>query len=108
MILQINGQVEMVLPPQSGTTTKGKQWTKCDFIVVDNPKDKYPNRVWLTAFDERILDIPQVGSKGVFEYYFNALDTANGVFISVIFSRFYPAQPEPPQQAAPAVPDPLS
>lgn len=98
MILQINGQVEMVLPPQSGTTTTGEQWTKCDFIVVDNPKDKYPNRIWLTAFNERIIDIPQVGSKGVFQYSFIAREAASGVFLSVIFCRFIPAQPDPLSQ----------
>lgn len=98
MILQINGKVEKVLPLQSGTSTTGKQWTKRDFVVVDNPNDEYPDRVCLTAFGERINDIPQVGSRGVFEFNLDARETARGIFNSNNFIRFTPAQPEPPSQ----------
>ena len=54
--MKFEGRIYKVFPVQSGTSSRGNQWRKQDFIFefFELPTDRYADRVLLSVMNERI------------------------------------------------------
>lgn len=57
--MELTGKVIAVLDIQSGTSKAGNSWQKQDFVIEVG--DRYPKKVCLQLFGDRVNDCPNVG-----------------------------------------------
>ena len=106
--MEITGKVVAVLELQSGTSKKGSEWKKRDF-VIETLDEKFPKKVCFTLFGDRADACPSIDSVVTVAFDIDAHEYNGKWFNSVNAWKVEPAQAEPaprtsipPQQAAPA------
>ena len=104
--MEIIGKVVAVLELQSGTSKKGSEWKKRDF-VIETLDDKFPKKVCFTLFGERADACPAIDNVVKVAFDIDAHEYNGKWFNSVNAWKVEPAQAQQqaapaPQQAAPA------
>ena len=105
--MEIIGKVVAVLELQSGTSKKGSEWKKRDF-VIETLDEKFPKKVCFTLFGDRADACPSIDSVVNVSFDIDAHEYNGKWFNSVNAWKVEPAQAQ--QQAAPhqAEPAPLT
>lgn len=103
--MEIIGKVVAVLELQSGTSKKGSEWKKRDF-VIETLDEKFPKKVCFTLFGDRADACPSIDSVVNVAFDIDAHEYNGKWFNSVNAWKVEPAQAQ--QQAAPqqAMPTP--
>ena len=103
--MEIIGKVVAVLELQSGTSKKGSEWKKRDF-VIETLDEKFPKKVCFTLFGDRADACPSIDSVVNVSFDIDAHEYNGKWFNSVNAWKVEPAQAQ--QQAAPqqAMPTP--
>ena len=103
--MEITGKVLAVLELQSGTSKKGSEWKKRDF-VIETLDEKFPKKVCFTLFGDRADACPSIDSVVNVSFDIDAHEYNGKWFNSVNAWKVEPAQAQ--QQAAPqqAMPTP--
>ena len=96
--MEIIGKVVAVLELQSGTSKKGSEWKKRDF-VIETLDDKFPKKVCFTLFGERADACPAIDNVVKVAFDIDAHEYNGKWFNSVNAWKVEPAQAQ--QQAAP-------
>ena len=96
--MEIIGKVVAVLELQSGTSKKGSEWKKRDF-VIETLDDKFPKKVCFTLFGERADACPAIDSVVKVAFDIDAHEYNGKWFNSVNAWKVEPEQAQ--QQAAP-------
>lgn len=102
--MEIIGKVVAVLELQSGTSKKGSEWKKRDF-VIETLDEKFPKKVCFTLFGDRADACPAIDSVVNVAFDIDAHEYNGKWFNSVNAWKVEPAQAQQqsaPQQAAPA------
>ena len=102
--MEIIGKVVAVLELQSGTSKKGSEWKKRDF-VIETLDEKFPKKVCFTLFGDRADACPPINSVVNVAFDIDAHEYNGKWFNSVNAWKVEPAQAQQqaaPQQAAPA------
>ena len=96
--MEIIGKVVAVLELQSGTSKKGSEWKKRDF-VIETLDEKFPKKVCFTLFGDRADACPPIDSVVNVAFDIDAHEYNGKWFNSVNAWKVEPAQAQ--QQAAP-------
>ena len=96
--MEIIGKVVAVLELQSGTSKKGSEWKKRDF-VIETLDEKFPKKVCFTLFGDRADACPAIDSVVNVSFDIDAHEYNGKWFNSVNAWKVEPAQAQ--QQAAP-------
>ena len=96
--MEIIGKVVAVLELQSGTSKKGSEWKKRDF-VIETLDEKFPKKVCFTLFGDRADACPSIDSVVNVAFDIDAHEYNGKWFNSVNAWKVEPAQAQ--QQAAP-------
>lgn len=96
--MEIIGKVVAVLELQSGTSKKGSEWKKRDF-VIETLDEKFPKKVCFTLFGDRADACPSIDSVVNVSFDIDAHEYNGKWFNSVNAWKVEPAQAQ--QQAAP-------
>lgn len=96
--MEIIGKVVAVLELQSGTSKKGSEWKKRDF-VIETLDEKFPKKVCFTLFGDRADACPAIDSVVNVAFDIDAHEYNGKWFNSVNAWKVEPAQAH--QQAAP-------
>ena len=102
--MEITGKVLAVLELQSGTSKKGSEWKKRDF-VIETLDEKFPKKVCFTLFGDRADACPAIDSVVNVAFDIDAHEYNGKWFNSVNAWKAEPAksqQQAAPQQAEPA------
>ena len=102
--MEIIGKVVAVLELQSGTSKKGSEWKKRDF-VIETLDEKFPKKVCFTLFGDRADACPAIDSVVNVSFDIDAHEYNGKWFNSVNAWKVEPAhaqQQSAPQQAEPA------
>ena len=102
--MEIIGKVVAVLELQSGTSKKGSEWKKRDF-VIETLDEKFPKKVCFTLFGDRADACPSIDSVVNVAFDIDAHEYNGKWFNSVNAWKVEPAQAQQqaaPQQAGPA------
>ena len=110
--MEIIGKVVAVLELQSGTSKKGSEWKKRDF-VIETLDEKFPKKACFTLFGDRADACPSIDSLVNVAFDIGAHEYNGKWFNSVNAWKVEPAQAQqqaepaprtsiPPQQASPA------
>ena len=102
--MEIIGKVVAVLELQSGTSKKGSEWKKRDF-VIETLDEKFPKKVCFTLFGDRADACPSIDSVVNVAVDIDAHEYNGKWFNSVNAWKVEPAQAQQqaaPQQAVPA------
>ena len=102
--MEITGKVVAVLELQSGTSKKGSEWKKRDF-VIETLDEKFPKKVCFTLFGDRADACPSIDSVVNVAFDIDAHEYNGKWFNSVNAWKVEPSQAKQqaaPQQAAPA------
>ena len=102
--MEIIGKVVAVLELQSGTSKKGSEWKKRDF-VIETLDEKFPKKVCFTLFGDRADACPSIDSVVNVSFDIDAHEYNGKWFNSVNAWKVEPAQAQQqaaPQQAEPA------
>ena len=102
--MEIIGKVVSVLELQSGTSKKGSEWKKRDF-VIETLDEKFPKKVCFTLFGDRADACPAIDSVVNVSFDIDAHEYNGKWFNSVNAWKVEPAhaqQQAAPQQAEPA------
>ena len=102
--MEIIGKVVAVLELQSGTSKKGSEWKKRDF-VIETLDEKFPKKVCFTLFGDRADACPAIDSVVNVSFDIDAHEYNGKWFNSVNAWKVEPAhaqQQAAPQQAEPA------
>lgn len=115
--MEITGKVLAVLELQSGTSKKGSEWKKRDF-VIETLDEKFPKKVCFTLFGDRADACPSIDSVVNVAFDIDAHEYNGKWFNSVNAWKVEPAQAQqqsathnaelaprtsiPPQQSTPA------
>lgn len=102
--MEIIGKVVAVLELQSGTSKKGSEWKKRDF-VIETLDDKFPKKVCFTLFGDRADACPSIDSVVKVAFDIDAHEYNGKWFNSVNAWKVEPSQAQQqaaPQQAEPA------
>ena len=102
--MEIIGKVVAVLELQSGTSKKGSEWKKRDF-VIETLDEKFPKKVCFTLFGDRADACPPIDSVVNVAFDIDAHEYNGKWFNSVNAWKVEPAQSQQqaaPQQAEPA------
>ena len=102
--MEITGKVVAVLELQSGTSKKGSEWKKRDF-VIETLDEKFPKKVCFTLFGDRADACPSIDSVVNVAFDIDAHEYNGKWFNSVNAWKVEPAQAQQqaaPQQAEPA------
>ena len=110
--MEIIGKVVAVLELQSGTSKKGSEWKKRDF-VIETLDEKFPKKVCFTLFGDRADACQPIDSVVNVAFDIDAHEYNGKWFNSVNAWKVEPAQAQqqaepaprtsiPPQQASPA------
>ena len=102
--MEIIGKVVAVLELQSGTSKKGSEWKKRDF-VIETLDEKFPKKVCFTLFGDRADACPSIDSVVNVAFDIDAHEYNGKWFNSVNAWKVEPEQAQQqaaPQQAAPA------
>ena len=102
--MEIIGKVVSVLELQSGTSKKGSEWKKRDF-VIETLDEKFPKKVCFTLFGDRADACPSIDSVVNVAFDIDAHEYNGKWFNSVNAWKVEPAQAQQqaaPQQVAPA------
>ena len=102
--MEIIGKVVAVLELQSGTSKKGSEWKKRDF-VIETLDEKFPKKVCFTLFGDRADACPPIDSVVNVAFDIDAHEYNGKWFNSVNAWKVEPAQAQQqaaPQQAEPA------
>lgn len=102
--MEIIGKVVAVLELQSGTSKKGSEWKKRDF-VIETLDEKFPKKVCFTLFGDRADACPAIDSVVNVAFDIDAHEYNGKWFNSVNAWKVEPAQAQQqaaPQQAEPA------
>ena len=110
--MEIIGKVVSVLELQSGTSKKGSEWKKRDF-VIETLDEKFPKKVCFTLFGERADACPAIDNVVKVAFDIDAHEYNGKWFNSVNAWKVEPAQCQqqaeptprtsiPPQQSTPA------
>lgn len=95
--MEIIGKVVAVLELQSGTSKKGSEWKKRDF-VIETLDEKFPKKVCFTLFGDRADACPSIDSVVNVAFDIDAHEYNGKWFNSVNAWKVEPAQAQ--QQAA--------
>ena len=95
--MEIIGKVVAVLELQSGTSKKGSEWKKRDF-VIETLDEKFPKKVCFTLFGDRADACPPIDSVVNVAFDIDAHEYNGKWFNSVNAWKVEPAQAQ--QQAA--------
>ena len=101
--MEIIGKVVAVLELQSGTSKKGSEWKKRDF-VIETLDEKFPKKVCFTLFGDRADACPSIDSVVNVSFDIDAHEYNGKWFNSVNAWKVEPAQAQ--QQAAPQQDEP--
>lgn len=96
--MEIIGKVVAVLELQSGTSKKGSEWKKRDF-VIETLDEKFPKKVCFTLFGDRADACPPIDSVVNVAFDIDAHEYNGKWFNSVNAWKVEPAKAQ--QQAAP-------
>ena len=96
--MEIIGKVVAVLELQSGTSKKGSEWKKRDF-VIETLDEKFPKKVCFTLFGDRADACPAIDSVVNVAFDIDAHEYNGKWFNSVNAWKVEPAQAQ--QQAEP-------
>ena len=96
--MEIIGKVVAVLELQSGTSKKGSEWKKRDF-VIETLDEKFPKKVCFTLFGDRADACPSIDSVVNVAFDIDAHEYNGKWFNSVNAWKVEPAQTQ--QQSAP-------
>ena len=102
--MEIIGKVVAVLELQSGTSKKGSEWKKRDF-VIETLDEKFPKKVCFTLFGDRADACPSIDSVVNVSFDIDSHEYNGKWFNSVNAWKVEPAQAQQqaaPQQAEPA------
>ena len=115
--MEIIGKVVSVLELQSGTSKKGSEWKKRDF-VIETLDEKFPKKVCFTLFGDRADACPSINSVVNVAFDIDAHEYNGKWFNSVNAWKVEPAQAQQnavpnqvaqaPQQSAPAQAAPVA
>ena len=92
--MEITGKVVAVLELQSGTSKKGSEWKKRDF-VIETLDEKFPKKVCFTLFGDRADACPAIDSVVNVAFDIDAHEYNGKWFNSVNAWKVEPAQAEP-------------
>ena len=101
--MEIIGKVVAVLELQSGTSKKGSEWKKRDF-VIETLDEKFPKKVCFTLFGDRADACPAIDSVVNVSFDIDAHEYNGKWFNSVNAWKVEPAHAQ--QQAAPQQAEP--
>lgn len=90
--MEITGKVVAVLELQSGTSKKGSEWKKRDF-VIETLDDKFPKKVCFTLFGDRADACPSIDSVVNVAFDIDAHEYNGKWFNSVNAWKVDPASP---------------
>lgn len=102
--MEIIGKVVAVLEIQSGTSKKGSEWKKRDF-VIETLDEKFPKKVCFTLFGDRADACPSIDSVVNVSFDIDAHEYNGKWFNSVNAWKVEPASPAT-VQAAPQAANP--
>lgn len=107
--MEITGKVLAVLELQSGTSKKGSEWKKRDF-VIETLDEKFPKKVCFTLFGDRADACPSIDSVVNVAFDIDAHEYNGKWFNSVNAWKVEPAnaQQQAAQQQAKQAPQPSS
>lgn len=103
--MELTGKVIAVLDIQSGTSKAGNAWQKQDLVIEVG--DRYPKKVCLHLFGDRVNDCPNVGDEVVVSFDAESREW-NGKWFTQLNAwkvenkSATPAQPQPQTVAASA------
>lgn len=69
MSLEVTGQLQQILPVQSGTSKAGKEWSKQEFII--ETQDQFPKKICFTLFGDKISILNGISVGDNIEVSFN-------------------------------------
>ena len=96
--MEITGKVLAVLELQSGTSKKGSEWKKRDF-VIETLDEKFPKKVCFTLFGDRADACPSIDSVVNVAFDIDAHEYNGKWFNSVKAWKVEPASPATVQVA---------
>lgn len=96
--MEITGKVLAVLELQSGTSKKGSEWKKRDF-VIETLDEKFPKKVCFTLFGDRADACPSIDSVVTVAFDIDAHEYNGKWFNSVNAWKVEPASPATVQVA---------
>lgn len=96
--MEITGKVLAVLELQSGTSKKGSEWKKRDF-VIETLDEKFPKKVCFTLFGDRADACPAIDSVVNVAFDIDAHEYNGKWFNSVNAWKVEPASPATVQVA---------
>ena len=96
--MEITGKVLAVLELQSGTSKKGSEWKKRDF-VIETLDEKFPKKVCFTLFGDRADACPSIDSVVNVAFDIDAHEYNGKWFNSVNAWKVEPASPATVQVA---------
>lgn len=102
--MEIIGKVVAVLEIQSGTSKKGSEWKKRDF-VIETLDEKFPKKVCFTLFGDRADACPSIDSVVNVSFDIDAHEYNGKWFNSINAWKVDPASPAT-VQAAPQAANP--
>lgn len=52
--MEINGKIIVALPPQSGVSKAGKEWSRQDYVI--ETKEQYPKKITFSVMNDNIMN----------------------------------------------------
>lgn len=69
MSLEVKGQLQQILPIQSGTSKAGKEWSKQEFVI--ETQEQFPKKICFTLFGDKLSLINGISVGDNIEVSFN-------------------------------------
>lgn len=66
----LKGKIQRILPLQSGTSQKGNQWQKVEFIVEETGTD-HPDVLCISAMNDHVEELMGINQGDAVEVYFS-------------------------------------
>lgn len=104
--MQITGTIQGVSPVQSGTSSTGNTWKKCEVVITEDRE--YGDSVCVTAFGDKcdIASALQKGMKGTIHFNIRTRTYNGKVFNDINFWRWEGAVAQQPVASVSPAPQP--
>lgn len=99
--MEITGKIIVALPEVGGTSTKGNQWKKREYVL--ETQETYPKKVAFNFFGERVDQYPlQVGQTVKISFDIDSREFNGRWYVDIRAWKAEPADAAAPQFGAPA------
>lgn len=101
MSLEVKGQLQQILPIQSGTSKAGKEWSKQEFVI--ETEEQFPKKVCFTLFGDKVslLNGISVGDQVEVSFNVESREFSGRWYHNINAWRINPVQPEAGNNSAP-------